>query len=173
VSTLRIFQVGLEEEPPPEVVSPKLRIFQVGFTSSADPTPPRLRIFQVGMTWTPGLTIAPFADVGPMEPETPVTITANLVDYPTLPDSFTWRQISGPTVNLPSGGQSLTFITPSYMQDDIPTRCEVVIGVRATIGSTTSLEQTCKILVRPQLKWRINSNGTLTGRKPYQSIDGG
>ena len=165
--TLRVYQVGLAP-----VVAPttRLRIYEVGFTSTAI-VPARLRIFKVGMNWTPGLVLAPFADVGPVEPETAIELVANLVDAPDLADTYTWRQISGPPVSLPGTGRGMTFITPSLLIDDLPSPCEVVIGVRATKNGVTSPEQTCKVKVYPNGAWTLK-NGVLVGRRRLYPVTG-
>ena len=87
-----------------------------------------------------------------------VEITALLVGG-TPADTYIWRQISGPAVSFLGTGHTRSFTAPSALNGAV-----VVIGVRASVGGTTSPEVTVTITSLPQLVWtRTFSDPTWRG----------
>jgi hypothetical protein len=64
--------------------------------------------------------------------------------------TWTWRQISGPTVTLTPSGSSVSFPAPLVMPG---ASLVVVLGVTATLGSSVSPEVTASATVNPQVTW--------------------
>lgn len=152
---------------------PKLRVAGVQL-SGADPAGPRLRVAHVELTGAaityPRLRVARIALAGPAAaivlplaaqtagPGTEVTIAAAVLDS-VVPDSWTWRQVSGPTVALTGAGGTRKLVAPSVM----PPGATVVIGVRATKDGYACPEQTCAVTVLPQTRWARAPGGAWVG----------
>lgn len=138
-----------------EMVSvPVLRIYRAEMTGSAVVIS-KLRIYRAEISGTAAVVVAPFTPLAsPVEPETLVSITAALLGGGGA-DSWTWRRVSGPASSLTSAGATATLKTPSVVpaQGQPPVGATVVLGVKATIGSVVSAEQTITIPVLPQLEF--------------------
>lgn len=104
------------------------------------------RAYRAAVAGTASVLLVPFAP-RTVEPMSTVLLTAALVGGG-VADSFSWRQISGPTVSFSGSGASRSFPAPSTMAGDV-----VVVGVQATVGDTTSAEAIITITVLPQLTW--------------------
>lgn len=115
------------------------------------------RAYRAAVAGTASVLLVPFAP-RTVEPMSTVSLTAGLVGGG-IADSYSWRQISGPTVSLSGSGGSRSFAAPSTMAGDV-----VVIGVQATVGDTTSAESLITITVPPQIMWtRTHADPTWRG----------
>jgi len=130
---------------------PKVRWGRSEFEGTA-PVTPKVRWGRSEFEGVTLLALEPFTDLVDVEPETIVTLTANVSAG--TPDFFTWRQISGPTVSFSGSGGTRSFRAPSAMNGSLaPIPVTVVVGVTATSGSTTSPERTVSVSVLPQTRW--------------------
>lgn len=146
-SRLRAYAVtGSGEE---RASRPTLRVFGVS-GSGAAVTARKLRVFAVSGSGSTALTVAPLTNLTGVEPEAPVSITATM--QLGSAESWTWRQISGPTVALAGVGATVTFAAPSSM-----TGATVVLGVIASSSSVSSVERTVSVQVFPQTVWNYNA----------------
>lgn len=122
------------------------RILRSGATATS-PVAVHARVLRSAAT----ATVVPvvLAPTGrPVGPGEPVTVTATLQSGGSA-DSWTWRQVSGPSVTLTGSGPSRTITGPSLM----PPGQAIVLGVRATTGGLQSAEATVTLTVLPQLEW--------------------
>ncbi len=106
---------------------------------------PRSRIGRVSGAGAVAVAVAPLTDLVNVEPGTPLVITA-VANAPA--DSWTWRQVSGPTVTLTPSGASVMLPAPAAL-----TGASIVLGVRATIAGVTSTERTVTITTLPHGEW--------------------
>jgi hypothetical protein len=117
-------------------------------------TPPVTTVMRVGKITVSGtaavrVNATAQAVAGPGET---VTITASLADGGS-PDSWSWTQVSGPTVTLSGSGGTRTFVCPSVMPPGSP----VVIAITATKSAITSPPAQVSIAVLPQTAWSWDS----------------
>lgn len=77
-------------------------------------------------------------------------------------DSWTWRQISGPTVSLSSAGNTLSITGPSVLP---PNSGTAVFGVKAIDDSVESAEVTATVSILPQLSWTRVPGGDWVGSR--------
>lgn len=137
----------------------KVRLARVAITGTA-PAETKVRYGRLALVGTPALVIQPLADVT-TEPERIVTIVAQTLDGVPA-DSFVWRRISGPAVELEAAGAQVGFTAPSLM----PQAGRVlVLGVRATAGAQTSPERTVTVTVLAQTSWIRYGDGPWKGRR--------
>ena len=136
------------------ILSPRLRVQQITGTGPV-PTKPRLRVLRVLASGIVSLILNPLADRSSVEPESRVQMTATV--QAGNPDSWTWRQLSGPPVTLVGSGATIAFTAPSSMST-----ATVVLGVTASSASVVSAERTVSIQVLPQTLWNYIS-GTWRG----------
>lgn len=134
----------------------KLRVYATSLTGTAV-TGAKLRVYATSLTGTVSALVTPLA-AQTKEPETAVTITASTVDG-NAPDSWSWRQVSGPTVAFSGTGATRSFTAPSAM----PPGATVVVGVRAIKGGVLSPEVTCTVTVLPQTEWSRVPGGQWVG----------
>lgn len=127
------------------ITSPRLRIQRLTGTGVV-PVRPRLRVHEIDAAGIVSLVLNPLADRAAIEPETKVQVTATVKTG--VPDSWTWRQISGPAVTLLTAGPSVEFTAPSSMST-----ITVVLGVTAASASVVSAERTITVQVLPQTLW--------------------
>lgn len=157
MAALRWGRAGLASE------GPKLRVGRAGVDGTAAVTP-KLRVGRAGVTGTAAVLVAALAPQT-VEPETLVSLTASLVGGGSA-DSWTWRVVTGMPVSFSGTGASREFIAPSTLP---PGGGTTVIGVRATVGGTTSPEVTVTITLRPQLSWQYNGTQWV-GRRPAVAL---
>ncbi|MEW1990700.1 hypothetical protein [Microbacterium sp. NPDC078849] len=141
---------------PPD--APKGRVYRAAASGTAPAT--RVgRVFRAAMAGTASVIINAFLE-RTVEPMSTVSVTAVLSTG--LPaDSYSWRQVSGPAVAFAGSGATRSFVAPSSMAGTT-----VVIGVRATVGGTTSEERTLTVKVLPQIVWmRTNDDPVWRGAK--------
>lgn len=148
---------------------PKVRWGRSEFGGSA-PVVPKVRWGRSEFAGATLLALDPFTNLTDVEPETIVTLTANVSAG--TPDSYTWRQISGPTVSFTGTGGTRSFRAPSAMNGSLaPIGVTVVIGCTVTAGSTTSPERTVTISVLPQIRW-VRSSGQWLPMRPVVEFAG-
>lgn len=124
---------------------PQGRVYRAAVTGTV-PASRLGRVFRAAIAGTASVVIAAFAP-RTVEPMSTVSLTAALVGGG-VADSYSWRQISGPSVSFTGTGGSRSFPAPSTMAGAV-----VVLGVQATVGATTSAEATITITVLPQITW--------------------
>lgn len=90
-----------------------------------------------------------------VESLTTTSVTASSASTVT---TWTWRQISGPTVTLTGTGATRSFVTPAD-----PAGATVVLGVTASNPDGTSSEQTATVNVLAHQRFFILSNGSMVG----------
>lgn len=152
----RAYRAGMVGTAPAS--APKGRVFRVAAVGTA-PASRVGRVFRAAMSGTASVVVLPIAD-RTVEPMSTVSLTA-VLSSGFAADSYTWRQVSGPTVSFAGTGASRSFTAPSAMAG-----ATVVIGVRATVGGTTSAERTFTVNVLPQIVWmRTNSDPVWRGAK--------
>lgn len=110
-----------------------------------------------------GIVVAPIPGVNDVEPETLVTMTAELAGGGTA--TWAWEQLDGPTVTLTGTGATRAFYAPSLASGGVPAPCTVVLGVTASSGGLTSARRTVTITVLPQLAWYWNG-AKWAGKRP-------
>jgi len=149
--TLRTGRAGLTLD------AAKLRVGRAGLTGTGSSIP-KLRVGRAGLTGTAAVMVNPITPQT-VEPEITVTVTATLsgAGSPT----WTWRVVSGIPVSFGGSGATRTFVSPSVM----PPGGSTVIGVTATVGGTTSPEQTVTITYLPQTSWWYDG-AQWQGRRP-------
>lgn len=103
---------------------------------------PRLDLLKVAGEGDLKFEIDPFNDIGDQEPFSTVSLTAVVKDV--VPLSYTWRVISGPSVNLSPSGATVSFITPATTGGVV-----LLLGVVAHISGRDSTEQTVAVSVLP------------------------
>jgi len=145
----RLSLIKLGAETPPNRQLSLIKLAADGTTKAM----PRLSLINLTADGTVVLTVTPPADQT-VEPQSTVTLTASLPDGKTA-DSWTWRQISGDTAGIHGTGATVTLTAPANISGTT-----LVIGVRATAGSTTSSEKTVTITVLPQIRWILDSSRT-------------
>lgn len=122
------------------------RIYRAGATGTA-PVTGKGRIYRAGLTGTASVLVSVIADYDNVEPETNLAITATLQGGGSA-DSWTWRRVSGAAIGINGTGASVSFLAPSDINGT-----SVVVGVTATVGPTTSPEETFTVTVLPQTEW--------------------
>lgn len=129
-----------------------LSLLKVSGTGAAK-TAPKLSLLKLSGAGPVTVTVtAPPAQT--VEPLATVTLTAALQNGQ-VADSWTWRQISGQTAGIQGTGATVTLTAPGTLAGTT-----LVIGVRATVGSTTSTEATVTVTVLPQIRWMLDAAGT-------------
>lgn len=144
--------------------NPKVKWVRSELTGTAV-TVPRVRWVRSEVVGSAQVLVAPLPALTDVEPETPVLLNASLLGGG-IADVWSWRRVSGPAVQLfsPAHGY-ISFDAPSFHVNGVPQPCTVVIGVRATIGTTVSPEVTCPVDVLTQTDWAY-SGGVWVGQKP-------
>lgn len=138
--------------------APRGRVYSAGMAGTV-PAVLKGRVYRARVLGTAAVVIAPIPAEA-AEPATTVELTALLVGG-TPAETYAWRVVSGPAVTLMGSGHTRTFIAPSTMDGTT-----IVIGVRATVGATTSTERTITITVPPQIMWtRTHADPTWRGTK--------
>lgn len=137
-------------------VAGKIRAYRAELTGTALVLP-RIRAYRAAMTGVASVIVAdlPSRQAGPGEI---VALTGTLLGGAEA-QGWTWRQISGPTVPLSQSGPNVAFTAPSLW----PPAGDVVLGVRAVVGSTQSAEKTVTITILPQLEWSRVHGGQWVG----------
>lgn len=137
------------------VSPPRLRVHRAALAGTANVNP-RLRVHRAALAGTGAALLLPIADVT-TEPEQAVTITAVPAPGAETPTSWTWTQISGPSVALTGAGASRSFRSPSLFP---PGNGTVVLGVTGALGASTSPQVTATVTVLPQTDWtRVPGGG--------------
>jgi hypothetical protein len=77
-------------------------------------------------------------------------------------DSWTWRQVSGPTTSMNAVGNTLTITGPSVFP---PANGTSVFGVKAVDDGVESVEVTSTVTILPQLSWTRVPGGNWVGSK--------
>lgn len=116
-------------------------------------TSAHVRWLSSSATGTAAVVVNPLPDLGNVEPESTVSVTASLVGGGAA-DSWAWRRVSGPTIGIITAGASASFTAPSVLAGT-----SVVVGVTATVGATTSPEDTFTVTVLPQTEWWWTGTG--------------
>lgn len=146
----RWYEAGGQNTP----ASPHVRWYEAGGTGTA-PASSRVRWYEAGGNGTAAVKVTPLPDLSNVEPGTTVTVTAALAGGGSA-DSWNWRVVSGPATGLFATGATITFTAPSDINGT-----SLVIGVTATIGPTTSTEDTFTVTALPQTEWYWTGTGWL------------
>lgn len=141
--TLRVYRGAVTGTAPSG--GPKLRVYRAAAVGTL-PVSGKLRVYRERIAGTVAVVLAAIPD-RTVEPMTSVEVTA-LLTSGTPGDSYTWRQVSGPTVSFFGTGHTRSFTAPSALDGAV-----VVLGVRTTVGGTLSPEVLVTINVRPQIVW--------------------
>lgn len=120
------------------------------------------------MTMPSSTNVVPIDDISGIEPETSFSYTASLADGSTA-TSWSWRQVSGTPVVVSNTGATVSLRTPSLATNGVPVSTTIVLGVTATIGSQTTVEEQFTITVLPQLRW-VYSSGAYIGKRPKELL---
>ena len=104
---------------------------------------------------TPRMVLEAFPDTGDKEPFSSFTLTAR--SSGATPTSYTWRKISGPALDLPGTGSSITFTLPGTIDGVVMT-----IGVIGHLGAQNSDEQVAAISILPSTIVSRVVNGVTT-----------
>ena len=152
----RVFRAGVVGAA--GAATPRGRVFRSGFTGTP-PTARKGRVYGTRVSGTPAVVLAPIAS-RTVEPMTVVEITA-LLTGGTPAQSYVWRQISGPAVQLTGTEHTRSFVAPSSLDGAV-----VVLGVRGVVGGTSSSETSVTITTLPQIVWtRTNADPAWRGTK--------
>lgn len=135
--TLRIARTFVESNH-------KLRVAKVALQGTA--TNPKLRVSKVAARGTVPLVIPPVPDQW-AEAYAPLTIAVSAGSLPSS-TTYTWRQVSGPTVSLVDNGTNAQIVTPSAMLGTT-----VVLGCTPQVGAQVGDEVTATVNVYPHLFW--------------------
>lgn len=119
------------------VTQPAVRVYESTLTAASVAETVRVRVYESTLATPVEPTVEAGLDRLNVEPGEQVTFTAT---SPDSPDSYTWRQVSGPASVFTQDGASVTVETP-YTVDG----ATVVMGVTCTKGGVTSLEDTVQI----------------------------
>lgn len=126
-------------------VTPKLRVAHL--LAQGAGTAPKLRISRMTVAGTAPVSLQPIADQQ-AEAFASVVLQATVGATSPAPDSYHWRQISGPSTSYSDNGGSITVTAPPSM-----TTTPVVFGVTAILGGQASSEATATITLIPHLNW--------------------
>jgi hypothetical protein len=137
--SLRVAQATLSSD------KPKLRAAKI--TASGSGRNPVLRVARFGALGGNKPILQPFAD-RTVEAYDVVTLTALKTPLSDVPDSYAWRQVSGPPTPFSDNGASITFTAPTAVEG-----AAVVFGVIASLNSQDSLETTATVRALPHLYW--------------------
>lgn len=121
----------------------RLRLGGISATGTVGTTP-RLRIGGIAATGTVAVALNDLEDQT-VEPLDTVLLLAVPMIGSATPTSYTWRVVSG-TATLSPVGDSCTFEAPGSEAGST-----VVVGVKGTLASVDSPEQTASITIRPAL----------------------
>lgn len=136
--TLRVAKVNVEPNH-------KLRVAKVTLQGGA--TNPKLRVAKVTVQGGVTLIIRPIPDQLVEALATTVITVPGLANFPAF-TTFSWRQMSGPTVTFSDNGSSVSFTAPPAMGGT-----SVVFGVTAQNGGQSSAEATGTVNVIPHVYW--------------------
>jgi len=125
---------------------PRSRTLRVTGTGTAASVP-RSRVLRVTGSGATALILNPLVSLIDVEPETLIAVTATAVGG-VVPDSWTWRKVSGLDLGITGTTGSVTIRAPSSIVGGVS-----VIGVTATKDGVVSPERTMSISVLPQTKW--------------------
>jgi hypothetical protein len=156
VSKGRVYQTGLHS-----VAVAKGRVYRLGQTGTSIGGG-KGRIYRLGVT---GTAIASVASVSGVPTQVGPGEAVNLVGTygaGVVPDSWTWRVVSGPAVTLSSTTSTQSFLTPSVSGTAAVT---LTIGVKVTKSGVPSAERFYSMSVLPQLSWVRVHGGTWVGRR--------
>lgn len=128
--------------------------------SGVAPTGQTFDLLRVQGSGLASIVVEPFGSQREVEAFAPVTLTARVEDY--VPTSYTWTQVSGPTVTLVPSGASCSFDAPGTLNGGV-----VLIGVTATLGAQTSVQTRAAIPVKPStiLGRRISDTWSPSGMR--------
>lgn len=132
-------------------IEPKLTAHQISGTGAVLIIP-KLTAHKISGAGTVVVAVNPPAGQT-VEPLTAVTLTATIQNGLTA-DSWTWRQISGPTASIVGTSGTVTLTAPAAADG-----ATVVVGVVATVDSFASTEKTVTVTVLPQIEWRLDASG--------------
>lgn len=138
----------------------KLRVVKLSGTGTAFSQ--KLRVVKLSGVGGGGVVVSPILDWPDIEPGRVVTQTAVLGQTATSTVTWTWVQVSGPTVTLTPNGPAVTFTAPSVVPGVDGT---IVLGVTATVGGTDSAQVTATFLILAQTRWAWNGS-TWIGATP-------
>lgn len=147
---VRWYEAGGQNTP----ASPHVRWYEAGGNGTA-PASSRVRWYEAGGNGAAAVKVTPLPDLGNVEPGSTVTVSAALVGGGSA-DSWAWRVVSGPATGLFGTGPTITLTAPSDING-----ASLVIGAAATLGSTTSPEDTFTVTVLPQTEWYWTGTGWL------------
>lgn len=154
MTTLRVHAASLAGAS----VTPKLRVHGASVTGTVIATP-KLRLFKASLAGVQAVLLAPIPAQS-AEPRATVSVTAAPASGTTTPDSYTWRQVSGPTVTLTGSGATRSFSAPSLMPG---ATALIVLGVKGTVSGADGPEVTVNIAVLPQTRWSWNGSAWVGG----------
>jgi hypothetical protein len=117
------------------------------------PATGRLRIGGLSGDGTVAVILNPLT-ASTVEPLSTVNLTAVVAAGSVAPDSYTWRVVSGATVNLVGTGASVSFAAPAH-----PNGTYTIIGVKGIKGGVQSPEQTVRIDALPHLRFKASTSG--------------
>lgn len=135
VSSVDTQRVRVYEISAGSALGPAVRWYALGAVS--DPFPPSI------------------VEFGPLtkEPQTFMSLTAVLESGSSIPDSWTWRVVSGAQVTLFNATTpTVSFTTPSQIPPD-PGAPSLVLGVQAILDTVFSTEVVIPITILPGLDW--------------------
>lgn len=139
----RIFRASMVE------VGPQARIY---YATLDGQTLPRGRVLRATLEGTAKVLLETIPSPQQREPLETVSITAVLLSGGT--PTWTWRQISGPTVTLSGSGATRSFKAPATY-----TGLQVVLGVRATVAGQIGDESIIVINIPAQVTWSRRGAG--------------
>jgi len=147
MAKLRVYKAALAG------INPALRVYTVSADGSI-PSVPKLRVYKISGAGTVAVGFNSIDD-RTFEPMTTCTTTVTaLTGAPTI-DTYTWRQVSGPTVTLTGSGDTRSFVVPSVTP---PSTATVIIGVTGTSSGVSGPERQFKVFVLPQTRWSWNGS---------------
>lgn len=153
---LRVYKVrGLE---PPAF---RIRVYKVTGTGTAVPPTPKLRVYDASGVGDLGAKFAVDPSPITVEPQDRVFLSVTPADDSVSPDTYTWRVVTG-AVTIDGSGSTVSFVAPSVM----PPTVQIKIGVKASLGSSTTTEAFFIVPILPQTTWRLGPAGVWTGAKP-------
>lgn len=133
-----------------------LRLFKASLAGNAIP---RLRVVGASLAGSPAVGFVPIAE-RTFEPGVTCSTTVTPVAGGPTVDTYTWRQVSGPSVTLTGTGATRSFTTPSLMPGATNL---IVLGVTGVSGADTGRELTFNVYVLPQTRWSWNGTEWVGG----------
>lgn len=143
----------------PTAAVPTLRVHRVQFIGT--PATTSLRVHGVQFIGSAPVALLPLPD-RTAEAFDQVVVTAQVAPTSPTPSGFVWRQIPSkdlngvdvPTVTFQDNGNSITVNAPPLLPGG-----NVLFGVTALLGASSSPEVVQKVAMVPHLNWTLGSDG--------------